>query len=263
MCLTGYCTYTSSGEVYVATPCKELITAKVKRMKLTRIVPWTLFLAFVIPSAAQMRFKKVEIRTAYGNAEQGNNGELVVDGQNVRFVKGKSELFSIPSKALTELFYSRVSGRRIKTAIFVSPLLLLTKGRKHYLTMSFNDGKSAVGAVEFQLHKSNYRGVLRALEEVSGLTMKYDQEGIKGTDQDVASRTAEGETTGTLSISSSPDGADVSIDGAFVGTTPREKALEPGEYKIKVEKSGYSDWERKVLVAAGEELTVNAELEQK
>ena len=232
-------------------------------MKFFKSLAAIVVLATALPAAAQMRFKKVEVRTAYGSADQGNNGELVVDAQNIRFVKGKSELFSIPSKALTELFYSRVSGRRIKTAILVSPLLLLTKGRKHYLTMSFNDRKSAVGAVEFQLHKSNYRGVLRALEEVSGLTMKYDQEGIKGTEQDVASRTGEDAVIGTVSITSTPDGADVTIDGAFVGTTPREKALKPGEYKIGVTKSGYSDWERKVLVEAGEELTINAELEQK
>jgi len=56
------------------------------------------------------------------------------------------------------------------------------------MTVSFNDGKDLAGAVEFKLHKSNYRGVLRTVEEVTGLTMAYDQEGVKDTKQTVASR---------------------------------------------------------------------------
>lgn len=223
-----------------------------------------LALGLAVPSSAQMTFKKATIKSTYGAAEQGNTGELVVDAQSVRFIKGKKELWSVPSDSITEIFYSRVSGRRIKTAIVVSPLLLLTKGRKHYLTMSFDDGQDAVGAIEFQLHKSNYRGTLRALEQVSGQTMKYDQEGIKGSEQDVAQRTTDGGSDRpVVAISSSPAGAEITIDDAFVGATPREKELAPGEYKIKVTKRGYQDWERKILVEAGEELSIDAELEPK
>ena len=72
--------------------------------------------------------------------------------------KQRNEYFWIPSKSVTESFYSRVSGRRIGAAILISPLLLLTKGRKHYATLTFDDGADNVGAVEFKLHKSNYRG---------------------------------------------------------------------------------------------------------
>ncbi len=211
-----------------------------------------------------MRFKKVEVRTAYGAVEQGNGGELVVDGRSGNSSCATRNTSQCMSKALTEIFYSRVSGRRIKSALVLSPVLLLTKGRKHYLTMSFNDAQEVVGAVEFQLHKSNYRGVLQALVEVSGLTMKYDQEGINGTEQDVANRTSEsGDVQASVTITSTPDGAEVTIDGAFAGTTPRDKALAPSEYKIHVAKNGYADWERKNLVEAGEGLTVDADLEPK
>ena len=34
-----------------------------------------------------------------------------------------------------------------------------------------------VGAVEFKMHKSNYRSFMRGLEQVTGLSMLYDQEG--------------------------------------------------------------------------------------
>ena len=122
-----------------------------------------------------------------------------------------------------------------------------------------------IGAVEFQLDKSNYRGVLRALEEVSGVAMKYDQEGIKGTEQDVAQRAESvgSQQPGTVAIASTPDGAQVSIDGAYAGSTPRENSLAPGEHEIKIVRKGYADWQRKVLVEAGKKLDINAELEAK
>ncbi len=105
--------------------------------------------------SAQMSFKKVEARTAYGRAEEGKKGKLIISGDVIRFVKEKNErdeYFSIPSDAVTDIFYSRVSGRRIKTAIVLTGQIgLFLKGKKHYLTISFNDGGDVVGAVEFKL----------------------------------------------------------------------------------------------------------------
>ena len=100
---------------------------------------------------------------------------------------------SIPTTAVNEIFYSRVSGRRIGAAILVSPLLLFSKGRKHYMTLSFDDGGKQKGAIEFKLHKSNYRGVLRTVEQITDLTMKVDDEGIKDKEQTVATREASGD----------------------------------------------------------------------
>ena len=149
--------------------------------------------AFILSTqlSAQMNFKKVEARTAYQRAEEGDKGRLIVSADRIRFVNKKNdrdEYFSIPSDAVKEVFYSRVSGRRIKTAIVVTPFLLFTKGKKHYMTISFDDGGDVVGAVEFKLDKKNYRGILRAVEQVTGVEMKFEQEGIKDEKESVAAR---------------------------------------------------------------------------
>ena len=39
--------------------------------------------------------------------------------------------------------------------------------------------------------------------------------------------------------------------------------MQPGEHKVKLTKKGYSDWERKIAVEAGETLEIDAELESK
>ena len=176
---------------------------------------------------------------------------------------GGDEYFSVPSDAVTQVFYSRVAGRRVKTAIFVTgPLGLFLKGKKHYMTLSFDDGEDIVGAVEFKLDKKNYRGVLRAAEQVTGATLAFDQEGIKGEKETVASRSDAQSNVAVLAISSEPRNAEIEIDGAFAGTTPRTKRLEPGEYKIKITMNGYKSWERKTKVEADEEIPLSVRLEK-
>ena len=218
--------------------------------------------------SAQMSFNKVEGRTAYGRAKEGQKGTLIVDADSIRFVNKKDtsdDYFSIPSDAITDVFYSRVSGRRIKTAIFLTgPLGLFLKGKKHYMTLSFNDGGDIVGAVEFKLDKKNYRGVMRAVEQVSGVNLVFDQEGIKDEKETVASRSGTSETeVAVIEISSNPESAEIEVDGAFAGTTPRTKRLKTGEYKIKITMNGYKSWERKIRVEAGEEIPITVELQKK
>jgi len=64
-----------------------------------------------------------------------------------------------------------------------------------------------------------------------------------------------------VSVASTPDGADIEIDGSFVGNTPSIIELAVGEHVVTVKKSGYKPWERKLKVTGGE-IKLNAELER-
>ena len=216
--------------------------------------------------SAQMKFKKVEARTSFGTAEEGNKGKLIIDGNSIKFVKKneKEEYFSIPSDAVTEVFYSRVSGRRVKTAIFLTGAVgLFLKGKKHYMTLAFNDGDDIVGAVEFKLDKKNYRGILRATEQVTGAGIQFDQEGIKDEKESFATSSSAAQNgMAVVDISSEPRNAEIEIDGAFAGTTPRSKKLKPGEYKVKIALNGYKSWEKKIVVGSDEEFPISVQLEK-
>ena len=63
-----------------------------------------------------------------------------------------------------------------------------------------------------------------------------------------------------LSVSSNPAGADIEIDGGFVGNTPSVPELPSGEHTVKVSKNGYRAWERKLKTNGGN-VNLNAELE--
>ena len=65
-----------------------------------------------------------------------------------------------------------------------------------------------------------------------------------------------------LSISSVPDGADIEIDGSFVGNTPSDIEVAEGEHTITVKRAGFKDWERKLKVSGGSRVHLDAQLEK-
>jgi len=67
---------------------------------------------------------------------------------------------------------------------------------------------------------------------------------------------------GKLSISSTPDGADIEVDGSFVGNAPSEVQLIEGEHTVALKKAGFKDWVRKLKVTAGSNVHLSAELEK-
>jgi hypothetical protein len=67
--------------------------------------------------------------------------------------------------------------------------------------------------------------------------------------------------TTKLNISSTPPGADIEINGNFVGNTPSIVEVDPGKNDVKVTKKGYAPWSRTLTIKGGT-ITLNAELEQ-
>ena len=66
-----------------------------------------------------------------------------------------------------------------------------------------------------------------------------------------------------LSVTSAPVGADIMVDGNFVGDTPSDVQIPEGEHTVVVKKSGFKDWERKMKVSGGSNVRLNAEMEVK
>ncbi|MBK9172854.1 MAG: trypsin-like peptidase domain-containing protein [Blastocatellia bacterium] len=62
-------------------------------------------------------------------------------------------------------------------------------------------------------------------------------------------------------IVSEPDGAEIFVNGKFVGSTPSRISLSPGEHEIKVIRKGFKEWVRSVTIAVGSSPKLNAILE--
>jgi hypothetical protein len=69
-------------------------------------------------------------------------------------------------------------------------------------------------------------------------------------------------TTAKLSVASIPDGADIEVDGSFVGNTPSDIDVPAGEHTVTVKKSGFQTWEKKLKVSGGSNVHLRAEMEK-
>ncbi len=69
------------------------------------------------------------------------------------------------------------------------------------------------------------------------------------------------ESPSTVVIKSTPDGADITVDGKYVGSTPSTVKLAAGDHAISVAKSGFKTWERTITVSPGGSVTISATLE--
>jgi hypothetical protein len=64
----------------------------------------------------------------------------------------------------------------------------------------------------------------------------------------------------SLAVDSNPPGADIEVDGTFVGNTPSTINVTPGNHDVSVKKKGYVDWDRKLNVSGGS-IHLSADLE--
>ncbi len=64
----------------------------------------------------------------------------------------------------------------------------------------------------------------------------------------------------SLAIDSTPSGADIEIDGSFVGNSPSTIDVKPGSHQVNVKKKGFVTWTRTLNVTGGT-IRLNAELD--
>ena len=72
-----------------------------------------------------------------------------------------------------------------------------------------------------------------------------------------------GASTARVKIASEPSGADIYVDGKFVGQTPSTIHLVTGEHRIEVKCDGRAIWQRDLEVLKESDLTLRAVLEAK
>ncbi len=64
------------------------------------------------------------------------------------------------------------------------------------------------------------------------------------------------------SFTSEPAGAEVILDGRFIGSTPSAVSLDAGTHSVVISLPGFIPWNRDLLVSRESELTVNAVLQK-
>jgi hypothetical protein len=84
--------------------------------------------------------------------------------------------YRIPYGQVNFLEFGQKAGRRIGLAIAVSPVLLLSKKRRHFLTINFVDEQGKQQAMVFELGKHIVRTTLASLEARTGKRIEYQDD---------------------------------------------------------------------------------------
>jgi len=118
-------------------------------------------------------------RVKYGGGslqafKAGEELKLFVDSDVARLVHKKDTPTLIRGDAITEISYGQDVRRRIEEAaalaIFtlgIGAVVAFSKAKKHYIGLIWNDGTSK-GGIVLQARKDDYRGILLALEGLTG-----------------------------------------------------------------------------------------------
>jgi hypothetical protein len=87
----------------------------------------------------------------------------------------------VPFDQVNTVEYGQHVSRRYAEAILISPLMLLSKSRKHFVTVGYTDAKGRQQALVFQVDKSDVRALLAGLEAKTGRRVEYtDDDARKG-----------------------------------------------------------------------------------
>jgi hypothetical protein len=99
---------------------------------------------------------------------------LSIESTQIRLIRDKTDVVTIPASAVTEISYGQDVHRRVGAAIGlavvsfgIGALMALTKSKKHFVGLTWADGDKK-GGFAMQCDKNDYRGVLAGLEGITG-----------------------------------------------------------------------------------------------
>ena len=105
-----------------------------------------------------------------------SDGRIDTTDENALLFRTKKTTVRIPYSRINTLEYGQRVSRRYAEAILISPLLVLAKKRKHFLTIGYTDEQGRQQALVFQVNKGAVRPVLVSLEAKTGRKVEFQDE---------------------------------------------------------------------------------------
>ena len=177
----------------------------------------------------------------------GRPGKLDVNIDSVRMIDGENAALSATKSEKGGGHTGAMTAGIVGTAIVffpAAPLLLFIHGKD----ISIPEGTEITAFV------SGDDKLDMAKFAPGGAAVTTTVAGVAAPANAMASLVVDA-TTGSSSLT----GADIEIDGSFVGSTPSTLSVAPGQHTVTVKKKGYADWSRSMNIA-GNAVHLNADL---
>jgi hypothetical protein len=107
------------------------------------------------------------------SVQTGKKGEVFTSTPDAFVFVASPGTVRIPYDKINLMEYGQDVQRRVMLAWMISPMFLLLKARKHFLTLGFQDAEGRQQALVLRLDKRAVRSTLAALEARSGRMVTF------------------------------------------------------------------------------------------
>ncbi|HZL26739.1 MAG TPA: PEGA domain-containing protein [Acidobacteriaceae bacterium] len=195
----------------------------------------------VIPKGAQALATVTE---AQPKRRMGRGGKLDVNVDSVRLADGEKAQLRAVKDNKGGGHIGAMTGAMVATSIVffpAAPLFLFMHGK----SVEIPKGTEVTAFVQGDMHLTMANFAPKTGDPVAA---------------SAAPAAAAAAEMSSLIVESSVPGADIEIDGVFVGSTPSTLSVVPGQHTITVKKKGYADWSRAMNVS-GNSVHLKADME--
>lgn len=183
------------------------------------------------------------VTNAEGKKSMGRGGKLDVGIDSVRLVDGEKVQLAATQNNKGGGHVGAMTGAMVATAIVffpAAPLFLFVHGKPVLIPKGTEITAFVQGDMKLDMAKMVAPGSTPVAPAAVAATAAP--------------------TMASLTVDSSVSGADIAVDGNFVGNTPSTVSVAPGQHTITVTKKGYADWTRTMTVS-GTAVHLSAELD--
>lgn len=107
---------------------------------------------------------------------EGCSGRIQASDEQYFVFYAKKARWRVPYERINLVEYGQKVDRRYVAAVLVSPLLLLSKKRQHFLTVGYSDDNGKQQAMIFRVDKDDIRTILVSLEARTGRKVQFQDE---------------------------------------------------------------------------------------
>jgi hypothetical protein len=105
-----------------------------------------------------------------------SSARLDMTGTSEMVFRCKSGEIRVAFQRVNSLEYGQNVSRRYAAAILISPILLLSKSRKHFVTMGYTDAEGKQQVLVFRVEKGDIRNALASLQARTGRRVEYQDD---------------------------------------------------------------------------------------
>src|SRR5580704_8274934 len=194
---------------------------------------------------------------AHKKRRMGRAGKLDVTIESVQLVDGEKATLRAVKESQGGSHTGIMAGGMVATSLIVwpaAPVFLLMHGKDVTIPKGTEVTAYISGEVRLDPAKFEPASLVPAAQQVPTASPDaFKNPAPTDTSPDQA-------PVAELELSSTPDGADIEIDGNFVGSTPSTMGVAAGPHQLSVKKAGFKVWERKITVSSGH-IKIDAALE--